>query len=188
MLVKAVEVVFPQVGAQPCSSGVGGSPRRVLARFGELPRIGHHVHHPSLSIVAVKYFRGVLSAFDRAFHQVDEGAVELMQIAGLHLPVVHLHVYVGVIIAVPWSPHFISPQPLQIGREGSRQSAAYQQVSAIVVIQSGERWIVLVAEFLDAPVGGETGYVALFKFYCRAVKQRIMVLLPLFLNLSDFPG
>ena len=118
--VGVVQVMLPEVGAEPCAAGIGGAPGGMLPGIGVAPGIRHHVHHPSTRGRAIEHARRMLAGADSPPHQVDEWSVQLSQIARLGQPMVHLHVDVGVIVAVPGRGDAVGPQPLQVGRQAAR--------------------------------------------------------------------
>ena len=94
--------------------------------------------YPSLSLISIEVFRCLLSARYHIEHQVGKRKVKLAQIALLRYPVIHLHIYICVIIPVPWSLVCIGPETLEIRRKTALAGTADQEVTAVVVIECSQ--------------------------------------------------
>ncbi len=133
--------MLPQVRAQPGPSRVGGPPGSVLSRCREMPRVGHHMDHPTVRPVegGCRFF----SRWNERPSKVDQRGVEFRKVTHLCRPVVHLHVDIQVIIPVPGSLHLISPQALEIQRKAVFSGTTDHQVTPILEIECRERRIVV---------------------------------------------
>ncbi len=85
---------------------------------------------------------------------------------------VHLHVHIQVVIAVPWGMQLVGPKPLQIWRQQTHTGTANTQVAAILVKQHRQQFIVIrIAMKADQPLIGCFSIIGLTKIYAYAVKQ-----------------
>ena len=130
--------MFPKMVAEPCSSCVGRSPRWVFSWSCVIPDICHHVLYPSLCLISIEVFRCLLSARYHIEHQVGKRKVKLAQVTLLRYPVIHLHIYICVIISVPWRLVCIGPETLEIWRKTAFTGTADQEVTAVVVVECSQ--------------------------------------------------
>ncbi len=118
--------MLPQVPAHPRATVGGCAPACVLAGCGEAPRIRDDVGHPAVGVVVG--FRGFASGLAQGIDQVKQGQMALGQVGGLRVPVVHLHVNVEVVIAIPRGLQALGPHALQVRGQVSGPRTADQQV------------------------------------------------------------
>ena len=69
ILVLRIQIVFPQMGTQPGTTGIGGSPGGMFTGSGIIPYVGHHVEHPAICLIAIESTHTCLSRRDKALHR-----------------------------------------------------------------------------------------------------------------------
>ena len=117
IIVSGIEIMVPQMCAEPCSSGIGRSPGWLFARCGEVPYIGHHVEYPSAGAFAIEAFCGFPARWYESVNERFQRLHEFLKPCLLHRPIVHLEIDVGMIVAVPRSLDFVCPQALEVRRQ-----------------------------------------------------------------------
>ena len=155
ILVLRIQIVFPQMGAQPGTTGIGGSPGGVFTGSGIIPYVGHHVKHPAIRLITIEGTRTCLSRRDKALHQRCQRLIEFGKPGLLQGPVIHLDIDVRMIISVPGSRYSIRPESLQIGRQTAGTGTADKQIASVVIVQSSQCRRLLLCEAEDALVRRE---------------------------------
>ena len=110
----------------------------MLARSGVVPYVGHHVLYPAFGILSVEVFCTLLSAWYQPERKVYQGFMEFRKVSGFCYPVIHLDIYVGVIVSVPRSMEGVCPKALEIRRQVAGACAAYEKISAVVIIEGSQ--------------------------------------------------
>ena len=132
--VAAEGIVFPEMLAQPSAGRREQAPARMLAGRGEAEDVADRVHGPAVG--AVVHPRRSAAAGSKRVDQIKQRLVALRQIADLGRPVIHLHVDVRMIVAVPGHLEAVRPKPLQVRRQAARPGAADEQVAAELEVQA----------------------------------------------------
>ena len=78
--------------------------------------------------------------------------MKLGEICDLCRPVVHLHIDVGGIFAVPRRVQAIGPYTLEIGRLSARLRAAYKEIASELEIKLHKLRVVSGCEILDSDI------------------------------------
>ena len=147
--VLRVGVVVVQMPAQPTAARVGRAPARVLARRREAPHVGDHVRDPAISVVV-----GLCRAapwLDQRLDERDERLVALDEVGRERGPVVHLHVDVEVVVAVPRRLQLGRPQSLQVRGQGPRPRRRREQVTAVGEVECEEIRVLFTARHRREP-------------------------------------
>ena len=84
----------------------------------------------------------------QSFSKVDQGQVQFREVADLAGPVVHLHVDIEVVVAVPRGLDGVGPQPLQVGRQQVLTGGADKEVTPEMEITYGQPRVVVDEEVL----------------------------------------
>ena len=155
ILVLRIQIVFPQMGTQPGTTGIGGSPGGMFTGSGIIPYVGHHVEHPAICLIAIESTRTCLSRRDKALHQRRQRLIEFGEAGLFQRPVVHLDIDVRMIVPVPGSRYSICPESLQIGRQAAGAGTADEQIASVVIVQSSQCRRLLLCEAEDALVRRE---------------------------------
>ena len=153
--VLRIQIVFPQMGTQPRTTGIGRSPGRMFTGSGVIPYIGHHVEHPAICLIAIESTRTCFSRRDKALHQRCQRLIEFGKSGLLQGPVVHLDIDVRMVVPVPGSRYSICPESLQIGRQAAGTGTADEQIASVVIVQSSQCRRLLLCEAEDALVRRE---------------------------------
>ncbi len=150
ILILRIQIVLPQMGTQPGTTGIGGSPRGMFTGSSIIPHIGHHVKHPAICLIAIEGTRTCLSRRDKTLHQRCQRLTEFGKPGLLQGPVIHLDIDVRMIISVPGSRDSLRPESLQIGRQTAGAGTADEQIASVVIIQSSQCRRLLPCEAEDA--------------------------------------
>ena len=155
ILVLRIQIVFPQMGTQPGTTGIGGSPGGMFTGSGIIPYVGHHVEHPAICLIAIESTRTCLSRRDKALHQRRQRLIEFGEAGLFQRPVVHLDIDVRMVVSIPGSRYSICPESLQIGRQAAGAGTADEQIASVVIVQSSQCRRLLLCEAEDALVRRE---------------------------------
>ena len=130
--------MLPEVCTKPGSTCVSGAPRRVLARSGIVPDVGHHMLNPAFRLWTIEVFCRFFSTRYQPEYQLCERKMELAEIALFGDPVVHLDIDIGVVVSVPRGVECVCPKTLEVRRKAAFAGAAYEEISSEIVVQCSE--------------------------------------------------
>ena len=134
--VAGEEEVVPEMLAEPGGAGHGGAPRGGFARGGEAPWVRQQEGNPAACVVVG--FGGLLARSNERLDQGEERFVQLGEVGDLGRPVVHLHVDVGVPVAIPCGLDLVGPDALQIRGQAAGAGGRDEQVTAEAEVERGE--------------------------------------------------
>ena len=155
LLVPGVEVVLPQMLAQPCTARSPHARRRIVDGTRHAPDVGVVMEHPAVG--AVHHLRTLLAGLAHLADEAEEGLVEVGQISDFRRPVVHFQVDVAGILAVPRGEELVVPDALQVGRLSTGLRRADEQVAPELEVGRHEEGVVGLLEVLHPLVRRDVG-------------------------------
>ena len=149
LVVERVAVVLPQVAAVP---GVGHEVV-VAPRAHAAPDVALREDGPSLRDLAILASSILVTAhLCHLDDEVEEGQVHLRQVGGFGRPVVHLHVDVGVYVAVPGCRSQVVPDALQVAGDVHASRTADFEVAPVGKVELFEESCLAVVEVRERVV------------------------------------
>ena len=141
--------------AKPSSTRRPHSRRCFIQRTGNPPYIRIVVKYPSFR--TIHDFGRLLSSLANFTRHPKQRFMEFTQIGHLGRPIIHLHINITSVFAIPRREKFIIPYSLQIGRLSARLGRTDQQIAAKLKIG-----------------GHQTGIMGCFKFFYPFIGRKLL--------------
>lgn len=130
-------VMLHEVAGQPDAADRPVAPAGPAGRGGrETPEVGVVVEAPAAAAVEIAGDPATL--FRRFTDQPEQWLGTRAEVGGFRMPIVHLKIDVGGVIAAPRRHQQMVPDSLQVGRFGAVPRTCDQQIAAVVVEQGGQ--------------------------------------------------
>ena len=173
LTVAGVEVVVPEVVAEPGAAGDPDAVIRGVDGGGAAPEVGVVVQDPAAR--AVVFLRDRPARLGDIRDEVEERARAFREVRDLDRPVVHLGVDVHGPLAVPGGIERLVPDALQVRGLAAGAAAGDHQVAAELEEEGGQRGVVLPGDGLEPSIGGQPGRLGRPQVERHAPEQALVV-------------
>ena len=150
--IAGIEIVPPQVLAEPCATRGPHAPRSVH-RSGGAPNVGIVVQAPTAG--AIHRTGGLATGLRHLACHADEGLVQFAQMGHLGGPIVHLGIDIGGVLAAPRRRYVFVPNALQIGSLTPGLRAGDEQIASELEVEFHKLRVVTGGKLFHALVCGK---------------------------------